>query len=577
MEIHKELTVLKLLHTKKISPLAFRVCQDLNVKNLKSLLAYHNRYANFFASGFCIKKINQELHTFCRQMVSKPDSFFSARQFIPIAENIFKNKRQLKKIDFYVNSLFDELDPRFRKTLLRSTEKIKVDFKWMYNLFSLYTGMILMPSALGEKTEMALLALVKDGMKMAIKVSKEKLTDFDMQMLDLYEHTGIDFSEKLKKEKRFKSGSFDIFEFIWAFYPQLFSLSALDEVILLNCLKLEKKSYTLQQIAKQHGITHERVRQRRNNLFKLVDGKVDILHKLIPGNLILQKFPQKSFIEIDENILKKVSPTFKLKKVPLNFAAFILFLLFKDRFFLLGPTIKLNRPKQIYDFDFYELHKTFQNSYLIDRRIFNENELLSIINKTIVIKSARRVSSFNLLLKDLDQSLLFPKKEAVLKQILNAEFGIHIRNHHIVFEKNRNTLNSDIIFHALKTIGEPAHLSKIIKEIKKENKSIRLSENSIRYFMTNGKDKFIFFGRSSTYGLKEWENKKGNIKGGTIRELVIQFLQKKPGEIIHIDEIANYVIQFRDTSPSKILANLKLDAKGRFLFPSVKQVCLAEN
>ena len=95
--------------------------------------------------------------------------------------------------------------------------------------------------------------------------------------------------------------------------------------------------------------------------------------------------------------------------------------------------------------------------------------------------------------------------------------------------------------------------------------------------MTNGKDKFIFFGRSSTYGLKEWENKKGNIKGGTIRELVIQFLQKKPGEIIHIDEIANYVIQFRDTSPSKILANLKLDAKGRFLFPSVKQVCLAEN
>ena len=35
---------------------------------------------------------------------------------------------------------------------------------------------------------------------------------------------------------------------------------------------------------------------------------------------------------------------------------------------------------------------------------------------------------------------------------------------------------------------------------------------------------FISFGRTSTYGLKEWEEKEKDIRGGTIRDITEEFL-----------------------------------------------------
>ena len=58
--------------------------------------------------------------------------------------------------------------------------------------------------------------------------------------------------------------------------------------------------------------------------------------------------------------------------------------------------------------------------------------------------------------------------------------------------------------------------------------------------------------------------------------MVIEFLQDNPG-IHHIDEIAKFVTRYRETDGEKILANLKLDTKRRFLFHKGNNVSLVAN
>lgn len=70
-------------------------------------------------------------------------------------------------------------------------------------------------------------------------------------------------------------------------------------------------------------------------------------------------------------------------------------------------------------------------------------------------------------------------------------------------------------------------------------------------------------GRSRTYSLKEWNL--GEMRGGTIREFAEEFILMQPDRIAALEDIGNYVRQFRATSTnSSIQANLMLEASGKF-------------
>lgn len=70
-------------------------------------------------------------------------------------------------------------------------------------------------------------------------------------------------------------------------------------------------------------------------------------------------------------------------------------------------------------------------------------------------------------------------------------------------------------------------------------------------------------GRSRTYSLKEWNL--GVMRGGTIREFAEEFILMQPDRIASLEEIGDYVRQFRATSTnSSIQANLMLESSGKF-------------
>ena len=80
------------------------------------------------------------------------------------------------------------------------------------------------------------------------------------------------------------------------------------------------------------------------------------------------------------------------------------------------------------------------------------------------------------------------------------------------------------------------------------------------------KERFVYFGRSSTYGLKKWENELDNFKGGTIRKIAHEYLNAYSSPK-HISEISNYILKYRSNSTEySILQNLKLEENGNFIF-----------
>jgi hypothetical protein len=88
------------------------------------------------------------------------------------------------------------------------------------------------------------------------------------------------------------------------------------------------------------------------------------------------------------------------------------------------------------------------------------------------------------------------------------------------------------------------------------------------------KEKFIYFGRTSTYGLRIWEDQKEGIKGGTIKNLVEEYLDSQDGPR-RITDILNYVNQYRKTNEKNVITNLKIDNTGKFIFYKGEVVGLA--
>jgi hypothetical protein len=79
-------------------------------------------------------------------------------------------------------------------------------------------------------------------------------------------------------------------------------------------------------------------------------------------------------------------------------------------------------------------------------------------------------------------------------------------------------------------------------------------------------NRLVNIGRSSIFGLKEWESELDNFKGGSIRNIVSEYLLAEV-EPKHISDIAEYVLKYRpNTYERSILDNLKADEAMTFIF-----------
>ena len=150
--------------------------------------------------------------------------------------------------------------------------------------------------------------------------------------------------------------------------------------------------------------------------------------------------------------------------------------------------------------------------------------------------------------------------------ILKHEFNIKINNEYFIINRNTKKELYEYIYEILNERGKMKKVEEIYIEIKKKNPELNVSLVSVRSTLQKDKERFVYFGRSSTYGLKKWENELDNFKGGTIRKIAIEYLNAYSSPK-HISEISKHILKYRSNSNEySILQNLKLEENGVFIF-----------
>lgn len=350
-------------------------------------------------------------------------------------------------------------------------------------------------------------------------------------------------------------------------------------VIVKRALKLfnNQKELTLDEIAEQVDLSRERVRQLRkfclDNLFKKL---------LFISNLnddLFQKYGidiEPNYVEINNDILNKINQS-NNTDFSREFITYILSAYLKDSFSVVGNYEDVLQPKF---FNSRNRHN-WNNFYLVEKELSSEFDFTSFTND-ISNRLKDRIEesySFNFksyLSKFLTNNnidfldLLFP----ICEKIINEEFKIYLDlDENINFKRNTTRQAHEYAFEALEHLGKPSKVKEIFEKVIQLHPNYDTEEAKIRVSMKR-KNGFVPIGRTSMFGLKKWENELENFKGGTIRNIVEEYLMQF-SEPKHISDITEYVLKYRPKSNQhSILQNLKLDESGLYIFFKGSQIGL---
>lgn len=329
-----------------------------------------------------------------------------------------------------------------------------------------------------------------------------------------------------------------------------------------------QKEFTLDDIAERVNLTRERVRQIRK---VCID---DLFNKL----LFIQNFSDDLFrkynidinsnqLEIDTEIVDIINNTNKTN-LSKEFITYILFAYLWDKFFLIGEIEDILQPRY---FNARNKHN-WKNFYLIEKDIVKEIDFNALANDIDNRISDKIVESYSFNFKSyLSRFLtnnnidLLDSAFPIAENIINEEFELYLDlDENLIFKRNTKKQAHEYVYEALEHLGKPSKVKKIFEKILELNPNYETDEDKVRSSLkrTNG---FVPIGRKSVFGLKKWESELDNFRGGTIKDIIIDFLQNKT-EPTHISSVLEYLDKFRENKDAKsVLTNLKVDPKKRFL------------
>jgi len=303
-------------------------------------------------------------------------------------------------------------------------------------------------------------------------------------------------------------------------------------------------------ISKDFNLTSERIRQLSIEIENKFWNKIELLEFIIGRDRIIYKDYlefNNGIIDIDSIALNKIEKN----DFTFDFIYKIFYFILKDKYQPISVSRKNVKKNFLVDFKFKDIN--FQE--LIDNieRIVETSPIFKIkFNIEEFLKSQNLTYEGSL--KDL-KDLLYE----LVKTTFNA---IPESNGNLILERSYKYMY-EYAYEILYEEGKPMTLQQLFKKIESRYPGIVKNIEALRGNMQSS-DKFIYFGRSSTYGLKEWEVK-GLFKGGTIKQIVEEFLNilDRPA---HISEITEYVNKYRKTNEFNVMGNLKFDNNNKFEF-----------
>jgi len=564
------MTIEEIYYSEDISVRSFNVCNDNDLKDLNAILKHYREHKTFGNLRNCGKKSNEELTELCMKYIdyggsqivepTKPEkqlittiSSFNRTQreivnsFIEINSNNLSNRSKNAITSFLNGNL------KIRNISERILTNDRFNFQDIKNV--------------GTKTVTELKSFIH-----TITEFIEKVAEVDS------ENDLVALRNRFFIEKTFSISSVpnEILESqsIFSLVDFLISKNAIFEknesIIFQKAFKIfdNQPELTLDEIAEEINISRERVRQIRKGILENLFNNLQFLKNTEDD--LYQKYnidQNQKLIIIDEdlnNYINEVNNT----NFSVEFNTFIIYSYLSDKFDLVGEIEDVLLPKY---FNSRDRHN-WDNFYLVKNQLTNEfdfNNFANDIDKRINARneltySFHFKSYLNNFIKNEDNSLIsivFP----VAERIINQEFDLIIDlDDNIVFKRNTVKQVPEYAIEALEKLGLPSKIEDIYKLIELNYPEITKSQDALRGSLQRTPE-IIYFGRSSTYGLKKWEIEKEGIKGGTIKDIIFEYLQDK-NDPIHILELLGEVHRYREeTNAKNIITNLKLDPQNKFI------------
>lgn len=572
------MTIDEIYKKEEISVRSYNVCKDYELNSISDLKNYYYKNKSFDKLRNCGRRTNEELIKICNKY---KDGFDENREIINdtslnfIISNLTRVQREVINSFIFVNT--DSLSVRSKNAIslhLKNNLKVKN-----------FTEKVLLSESFNVQNIKNVGAKCVPEIEIYISIIKNFILEVSQTRDENYL---IALKNKFLIQRTFDISlvpseileSESIFQLTDFLLNQNAFFDETQTVIVKLALKLfnNQKELTLDEIAEQVDLSRERVRQIRKLCLNELFNK--LLFISVFNDDLFQKYSidvESMYIEINTDILDKINQS-NNTNFSREFTTYILSAYLKDGFSVVGNYEDVLQPKY-----FNSRYKhNWNNFYLVEKELSSEFDFTSFTNDISKRVSDRIEESYSFNFKsylskfltnnNIDiLDLLFP----ICEKIINEEFEIYLDlEENITFKRNTLKQVPEYIIEALEHLGEPSKLNEIYNWINRNYPEATKSEEALRGSCQRSNE-IIYFGRSSTFGLKKWEKTRNDIKGGTIKDIITALLENSKTPL-HITEILTEIHKYRGkTNERNIITNLKLDPNSSFIIFNQKFIGLA--
>jgi hypothetical protein len=191
---------------------------------------------------------------------------------------------------------------------------------------------------------------------------------------------------------------------------------------------------------------------------------------------------------------------------------------------------------------------------------------------------SRFIAQYKLKRKESEQYVLHPvldntnpvvieQVSTILHQLISRCFpDVQLNEAFALLPHNVKRNQEDLLEEVLSSLDTPSHASRIQEVWNGMFPDRPVTIEGIRSIAVRATHRFISIGRTSTYGLRKWEDEREDLKGGTIRDIIEELLEGS-SQPLHLEDLVVEVQKFRPaTNLSSVRQNLQMDTSGRFTF-----------
>lgn len=559
------MTIDEIYNNQEIKVRSYNVCIRNGLNTITELIEYYLKHHNFYKLRNCGQWTNEELIKIC----NKYQTFIEKSEIINLLEEIIANltRIQRKVINRFICINANNLSVRGRNALsnfLNGNFNIRnfSDKILLNKNFTLYTI-----DNIGEKTIPELenyIDIIRDFIfKINETISEKQLitleNDFLIQQTFSISNIPTEISQ---------SGSiFKLTDFLLknnAFFSETHN-SIIQET--LNIYQNHKEK-TLEEIAIKYNLSRERIRQIRKDCVNELFEKLSFIKNFnddLSSRYGLEL--SSSLIKIDENLAEQIN-TRNETDFSKEFISYILSVYLNDNFIVIGNIEDILQAK----YSTSRNRHNWSNIYIIGKEL-PKIDFISLANDISKRKNERIEETYSFNFKsylsrfmnniDIESiNLISP----IVERIINSEFNLSVDiEDNLIFRRNTSKQAFEYSYEALEVLGKPSSVEEITQKVFELYPDYQTDESKIRASMKQ-KDGFVPVGRNSVFGLKKWEQELDDFKGGTIRSITHDFLERSSTPK-HITEITEHILKYRPNSNEKsIYNNLKIDESKTFIF-----------